>query len=276
MVAYTHSDGRNYGDGAGDQLINLWSIPQTAGNPNDPNLSYTSNIIPNRVIASFSYRKEYLKNLATTISAFYSGAIQDRFSYTYSSDFNRDGQTNDLIYIPRNASEITFVAIPAGQSGYGRAYSAKEQSDAFFAYVDQDKYLSAHKGSYAARNGATMPWLHRVDLKIIQEVFRNVGGKKNSFRFTADIFNFGNLLNKNWGTLKRINNSSVLVPWNPTPVTGNTSGSSNTNNLLVGGTVTPVYRLAPFNGDIIRSTYSDNQTTSSTYYMQFGVRYNFN
>jgi outer membrane receptor protein involved in Fe transport len=277
MVAYTHSDGRNYGDGAGDQLINLWSIPQTAGNPNDPTLSYTGNIIPDRIIASVSYRKEYLRNLATTISAFYSGSIQDRFSYTYSSDFNRDGQTNDLIYIPRSPSEITFVPIPAGQSGYGRAYSAQEQSDAFFAYVDQDKYLSAHKGSYAERNGATMPWLHRVDLKIIQEVFRNVGGKKNSFQFTADIFNFGNLLNKKWGTLQRINNSSVLVPWNPTPVAnGNASGASNTNNLTVGGANVPTFRLAPFNGDIIRSSFSDNQTISSTYYMQFGVRYNFN
>ncbi len=276
MVAYTHSDGRNFGDGAGDQLINLWSIPQTSGNPNDPTLSYTSNILPDRIVASLSYRKEYLRNLATTISAFYTGSIQDRFSYTYSSDFNRDGQTNDLIYIPANESEITFVDIPAGQSGYSRAFTAQEQKDAFFAYVNQDKYLSAHKGSYAQRNGATMPWLHRVDIKIVQEVFRNIGGKKNSFQFTADIFNFTNLLNKKWGTLKRINASSILVPWNPTPVSGNTSGSSNTNNLTVGGTVAPKYRLASFNQELVTSSFSDNQTISSTYYMQFGVRYNFN
>lgn len=121
-----------------------------------------------------------------------------------------------------------------------------------------------------------MPWLHRVDLKIVQEVFKNIGGKKNSFQFTADILNFTNLLNKNWGTLKRINTQSILVPWNPAPVNGNTSGSSNTNHIVVGGTAAPKYRLASFNNDLVRSSFSDNQTISSTYYMQFGVRYNFN
>ena len=268
MIAYTKSDGRNFGDGAGDQLINLWSIPQTSNNANIPSLSYTSNILPDRIVGSLSYRKEWLGNLATSLNVFYVGGIQDRFSYAYNVDFNRDGQTNDLIYIPKSPSEITFVSktitIDATKTpAITKTFTPQEQSDAFFAYIDQDKYLSKHKGEYAERNGAKMPWLNRFDIKITQEVFKNIGGKKNSFQFTADILNFGNLLNKNWGTLKRINATSILQP-------------ANQGTLVTGGTVVPTFRLADFNNDLVRSTFSDNQTISSTYYMQFGVRYNFN
>lgn len=261
MIAYTRSGGRNFGNGAGDQLQNLWSIPQVVGNSNIPSLSYTSNLLPDRIVGSLSYRKEYMKNLATSISVFYVGSIQDRFTYAYSSDFNRDGQTNDLIYVPRDASEIKFVSKTITVNGASKTFTAQEQSDAFFAYVAQDDYLKSRQGQYSERNGAKMPWLHRFDVKLVQEVFRNVGGKKNSFQFTADILNFGNLINKSWGTLKRVNTPGILQP---------------TNTATMGGSVLPTFRLADFDGELVKSTFSDNQTTASTYYMQFGVRYNFN
>lgn len=261
MIAYTRSDQRNYGDGSGDQLLNLWSIPFTSTNANNPTLSYSSNLNPDRVVASVSYKKEYLGNLATSFSLFYSGSQQGRFSYSYSADFNRDGQTNDLIYIPRDASEINFVAIPAGTTGYARAYSAQEQSDIFMNYINNDKYLSEHKGQYAERNAATSPWRNQFDLRITQEVFKNFGKTKNSFQFTVDIFNVGNLLNRKWGNVNFVNNSAILVPQNVSAISATTK---------------PTFRLANAQGDIVRETFGTSQTISSTYYMQFGVRYNFN
>jgi hypothetical protein len=261
MVAYTRSDQRNYGDQGGDQLLNLWSIPPTAGNPNKPTLSYSSNLNPDRVIASVSYRKEYLQNLATSISLFYEGSQQGRFSYTYGADFNRDGQQNDLIYIPKDASEITFVQLVTGTTAKPITYTPEEQSAIFQQYVDQDPYLSKHKGEYAKRNAATSPWRNQVDLRIVQEVFKNVGNSRNSFQFTADIFNFGNLLNKNWGNINFVNNANILVP---------------TNAALINATTKPTFRMATNQNDIVRNTFGVNQTIASTYYMQFGVRYNFN
>jgi len=261
MVAYTRSDQRNFGDGSGDQLLNLWSIPQTSSNPNKPELSYSSNLNPDRVIASVSYRKEYLGNLATSFSLFYEGSQQGRFSYTYSADFNRDGQTNDLIYIPRDASELTFVAIPANTTGYRAAgYTAQEQSDIFNEYMNQDKYLSKHKGEYAQRNAATSPWRNQFDLRLTQEVFRNIGKTKNSFQFSVDIFNVGNLFNRKWGVYNFTNNAAILVPQNVTAISNTTK---------------PTFRLANSQGDVVRSTFGTTQTIASTYYMQFGVRYNF-
>lgn len=275
MVAYTRTDQRNFGDQGGDQLFNLWSLPQTSSNPNVPTLSYSSNLNPDRVIASVSYKKEFLKNLATSVSLFYEGSQQGRFSYTYSGDFNRDGVSgNDLVYIPRDASEITFVPVPATQvhtynaageittlRQYPKAYTAQEQSDAFFAYVEQDDYLRTHKGEYAQRNGATSPWRNQVDLRLTQEVFKNVGSNKNSFQFTMDVFNIGNMLNKNWGNLNFVNNASVLIPQLP----GNISA-----------TTKPTFLLGSTGGDVLKKTFGTSQTISSTFYMQFGLRYNFN
>jgi outer membrane receptor protein involved in Fe transport len=259
-VSYTKSGARNYGDLGGDQILNLWSYPYTTTNSNTPSLGFTSNVIPDRVIASLNFRKEYLKNLATSISLFYEGGVQGRYSYYYSSDFNRDGQVNDLIYVPKDASEITFEPIPAGTSGYAKAYSAQEQSDIFFAFIEQDDYLRTRKGKYTERNGASTPWRNQVDLRLTQEIFKNLK-TKNSFEFNVDIFNVGNLINSNWGNVNFVNNMGILIP---------------RNAANMGGSTRPTFRLNSNSGDIVRNSFGTTQTISSTYYAQFGFRYRFN
>ncbi|MXV52328.1 TonB-dependent receptor [Pedobacter sp. HMF7647] len=263
FVAYTRSEAKNIYDGNGDQLLNTWSLNNISGNPNNPALSYASYVVPDRVIAGINFRKEYLKSLATQFSLFYEGSIQGRYSYTYSTDFNRDGQVNDLIYIPKDASEVTFVPLTVGTGASAVTYTPEQQSAAFFAYVDQDKYLSSHKGEYAVRNGAKLPWRNQVDVRFTQDIFKNVGGKKNTFQFTWDVFNIGNLINKDWGLVQTVNNSSILVP-------------TNTANLTPGGTTKPTFRLATYQNQLITKSVNDLQTTLSTYYMQFGFRYIFN
>ncbi len=258
-VAYTKSLAANLFDGNGDQPLSAWQGTANVNGSNSPVLGYAGFVQPDRVIATFSYRKEYLKHLATTISVVYEGGIQGRFSYTYSRDFNRDGTNFDLIYIPKDPSEITFVS----QTVNGVAYSAQQQSDLFFAYIEQDKYLRKHKGQYAERNGAQTPWRNQVDLKILQDLFTNVGKHKNTIQFSLDIFNFGNLLNPDWGKLKTINASSILIP-------------TNEGSLTPGGATKPTFRLATDRGNIITSTFRDNVSVFSTYFMQFGLRYIFN
>ena len=274
-IAYTRSDAKNLYDGSGDQLLNTWSLTQIVRNANDPELSYANYVVPNRVVGSISYRKEYLKHLGTQVALFFEGSSAGRFSYTYSADFNRDGQTNDLIYIPNSPSEITFVDQTYGSGSSAVLYTAKQQSDLFFKYIEQDKYLSSRKGQYAERNGAKMPWRNQVDFKLVQDVFTKIGGKRNTLQFTWDVFNFGNLLNKNWGTFKSVNASAILVPRNGTQVTGAATGT-NHPALSTSGTAKPLFSLAADRNVPVTSTYRDNNSISSTYYMQFGLRYIFN
>lgn len=261
-LAYTFSGAKNYGDGSGDQIVNLWSIPYTAGNPNAPTLSYTDNVLPGRLVGYIAYSNNWIGKLKTTMGLYYSGSSQGRYSWYYTTDFNRDGQTNDLIYIPKDPSEITFVDIPANTTGYVKAYTAAEQSALFFDLINSDSYLKDRKGQYAERNGSIFPWRHQFDFRLSQQLANNIGGLRNSIEVFMDIFNIGNMINPQWGIYKTANNG-ILAP-------------QNTSSLVAGGTVKPTFRLGTANGDIIKTTYRNNETITSTYYMQFGIRLNFN
>ncbi len=258
-IAYTKSIAENLFDGGGDQPLSAWQGTPTYRSPNNPGLGTAGFVVPDRIVGAISYRKEYLKHLGTTISIFYEGSSQGRYSYTYSTDFNRDGVTgNDLIYIPRDPSEITFVDRPASAATGGVAYTAAQQSALFFQYIDQDKYLRDRKGKYAERNGARLPWRNQFDLKVIQDVFMNIGKNRNSLQFTLDIFNFGNLIDSDWGKLKTVNAPALLVPQS------------------VSTTARPTFWLQTDRNHPVTESFRDNVSIFSTYYMQFGLRYNFN
>jgi hypothetical protein len=263
MIAYVRNDARNLFDGGGDQPASAWQGTATVNGSNNAALSYANYVVPNRIISSVSFRKEYIKHLATSLSVVYEGSAAGRFSYTYSADINRDGANADLIYVPKDASEITFVAQTIGTGTTAVTYTPQQQSDAFFAYVDQDKYLSSRKGQYAERNGAVIPWRNQFDVKFLQDIFTNVKGKRNTLQLSVDVFNLGNLLNNEWGIQKTINNSAILVP-------------TNAAALVAGGTVKPTYRLGIDRNALIKETFRTNLGFSSTYYLQVGVRYIFN
>ncbi|SKB90927.1 Carboxypeptidase regulatory-like domain-containing protein [Sphingobacterium nematocida] len=268
-LAYTHSGAKNFGDGAGDQIANLWSIPPTnTGNPNDPSLGFTTNVVPHRLMGFVSYKNNWIGKLNTSMTVFYSGSSTGRMSYVYGGDFNRDNNSNnnDLIYVPNDPSEITFVNIAASQAGsgknYAKAYTAEEQSDMFFKMIDEDDYLRSRKGKHVDRNGGVMPWRNQFDFRLSQEIVRDIAGGKNALEFYWDVFNIGNLFNSNWGVYKS-SNTQLLRP-------------QNTGSLTPDGTTKPTFQIGYNNGDAIKSTTYVNESITSTYYMQFGVKFSFN
>lgn len=265
MLAYTRSQAKNLVDGGGDQASSAWNGNPNVNGANSEELSYASYVVPDRLIASLSYKIEYLKSMATTLSVFYEGSSQGRFSYVYSTNIVRDGAgNNNLIYVPKNASEITFVDQTVKNSaGANVLWTAAAQSEAFFKYVNQDKYLRSRIGKYAERNGALMPWRNNFDAKIMQEFFVKVKGKRNTIQVSLDVLNVANLINHSWGIADFYNQNNILVP-------------ANNSSVVAGGTVKPTFRLNPFNGDMIQKTYRDNLSYSSTYSMQLGIRYIFN
>jgi len=260
MFAFTHSEAKNLVDGVGDQAASAWNSNPNINGANSPELSYAGYITPNKLISSVSYRIEYLKTMATSISMFYEGGSTGRFSYVYSSNIVRDGAgSNNLIYIPKDPSEITFV----NRTVNTYVWTAQAQSDAFFAYVNQDKYLRSRKGKYAERNGALMPWRNQFDVKIMQDFFVNIGGKRNTLQVSLDILNFANLLSRHWGLAQLYRQGNILT-------------QTNVSSIITGGAVKPTYQLNPYNNTMLTNTFTNNISYSSTYSMQLGIRYIFN
>lgn len=261
-LTYIRSIGKSLYEGSGDQTQSSWQSTSTVDGANKPVLGYSGFVSPDRVIASLYYRKEFIKHLGTQITLVYDGS-NGRSSYTYSTDINRDGITGDLIYVPKDASEITFVPLTIGTGANAITYSPQQQSDLFFRYVDQDKYLRGRKGKYAERNGSITPFNGQFDFRFQQDIFTNVGGKRNTIQFNWDVVNFGNLLNRNWGTQVSGGTTSILVP-------------TNVPDLVAGGTTKPTFRIqTDRNFPVVNGT-RDNVGFASTFEMQFGFRYIFN
>ena len=261
-IAYVKSMAKSLYEGGGDQTLSGWQGTTSVNGANQPELSYSGQVSPDRILATVYYRKEFLKHLATSVTLLYDGS-NGRYSYVYSGDINRDGANQDLIYVPNDPSEITFVPLTIGSGATQVIYSAQQQSDLFFRYVEQDKYLRGRKGKYAERNGAISPFNGRLDFRFMQDIFSNVGGKRNTLQFSVDVLNLGNLLNKEWGLQRSVATSSILVP-------------TNQASLAPGGTTRPTFRLQTDTNTPTTRTFRDVVGFGSTFSMQFGIRYIFN
>ncbi len=252
-LAYTNSDSRSVNDG-GSIAQSQWRDRVVSGDPNENVASYSSYIQTHRFNAYGSYRLNYLnENASTTFGFTYSAAPAGRFSYTYSGDMNGDNQTsNDLIFIPRTQSDILLRDLGT--------YTAAQQWADLDKYITQDSYLNAHRGHYAERNGAELPWSANFDFKIIQDFYIKVGGHKNTLQFTLDVFNFGNYVTPQWG----LNQSTLRA------------GLINyvANDAATGR---PVFTFPYRSGTTpLSDTFQRSFGLGSRWQAQFGVRYIFN
>ncbi|HUR34359.1 MAG TPA: carboxypeptidase regulatory-like domain-containing protein [Vicinamibacterales bacterium] len=270
-VAYNYGESKNTVD-AGSTASGTWTSIAQSADPNNPGLAFSQNSPGHRFFLSGSYSKQYFGFGATTISAFWEARTNSPnfatyASYVFAGDMNGDGvSNNDLIYIPRNTSEMNFTSFTT-TGATGRTYTAAEQAAAFEAYIGQDPYLSKHRGEYAQRNGMIMPIVKRMDLSLSQEVFGRVRGSRHSGQIRFDITNFGNLVNHNWGVGQR-------------PVIASSTSGQNLITLLTNPTVdangAAAYRLALVNGAFPTTTFQTTTFSSDVYTVMLSFRYNFN
>lgn len=260
-LAYTHADSRSVNDG-GSIAQSIWSQRPVSGDPNSDVTSYSGFYEPNRIIASVSYRKEYAKNLATSIGLTYEAANSGVASYTYSGDLNNDGvRGNDLIFIPKTQSDI--VLVPNGNTD---TRTPDELWNQLNAYINQDPYLSKHRGQYAQRNGLLLPFFNQINLNITQDIFVSTGKVRNTLQLEFNIINLGNMLNRNWGDYKFVNSTQFLSFQKIAP-----AGDPNAGK--------PEFSFPYFNAATkapLTQTFGEGTSIASRWQAQFGLRYIFN
>ena len=230
--------------------------------PNNPALATSLNSPGKRVFLQASYSHEYFHFGGTTISAFYdahpnipAGVFGPNTSYVFSGDANGDtANGNDLIYIPRDISEMNFKPLTVS----GKTYTPADQAAAFDQYITNDSYLSSHRGQYAERGGVFFPMVGRLDLSLTQNLFHSIGKTRHSAQIRLDITNFGNLLNHNWGVGQRIINNQIL-----------TSPSVDAQGRLT-------YNLQSLSGNLLTSPLQTAAGINDVYVMMLSFRYMFN
>jgi hypothetical protein len=278
-LAYTRTESQDANGQSASTASSVFTGYSVVGNPNTVQTSYSANYAPHRVIASASYRKEYATFLASTISLIYTGNSGSRFSYIYSNDLNGDSYTNDLIFIPKTQNDILLTT----SSATDKRTNAQiwQQLD---NYISQDKYLSKHRGEYAARNGAVQPWVNMLNLRFLQDFYVQTGkGKRNTIQASVEMINVLNFIDSNWGVTRIAARSSLLgVAGFENP--GTTSANTNADPLLPNNSYTtapatgrPIFTFATnSDGSPLTKSFTPLQTSTSRWQLQIGLRYIFN
>jgi hypothetical protein len=191
----------------------------------------------------------------TTVSLFGSYTSGNRFSYTYAGDVTNSSAAgiNALLYVP-TAAEIPNMQFADFTDLNGNVQNATVQRQALELFIEQDKYLSKHRGGYTARNGGQTPWFSEVDMRILQD-FKLEGSKRIQLSF--DIVNLGNLLYSQWGVRKYASTSGY---YQPIAYVGND----------------PVSGIAQYQFDPSQKhTFTSSPDLPSRWQMEFGLRYIF-
>jgi hypothetical protein len=252
--AYSYGEAKNTID-PGSTANASWNSNPTPGDPNNPGLGFSNATPGHRFYLQATYTKQYFGFGATSLSAFWESRTLGNTSYVFAADANGDGgANNDLIYIPRNTSEMNFQTFATG----GVTFTADQQAAAFESYIAQDKYLSEHRGEYAQRGAVMLPLLHRLDLSLTQDVFKNIKGKRNAGQFRIDIQNAGNLINSDWGVGQRVIRNNIL-----------TSPAIDAQGRLG-------YRMQVVNGALPSKTFESTSGLLDVYQFMLSFRYSFN
>jgi hypothetical protein len=196
MLAYSFTEAKNRLKSTEIASV-LWQNQPVQGDPNNPELSYSEFGHRHRIIAATTFTKSWSPRLATNVGIFFeaaegnrfAGAGGNRYSFIYAGDVNGDGHGgNDLIYIPRDQNDIRLVSA--------------SQWAVLNAFIEQDPYLSEHRGEIAERFGGVNPWYSNIDLRVLQDIRVNSGATPHTIQLSLDLLNVANLLNSSWGVRK--------------------------------------------------------------------------
>ena len=214
MAAYTRADSKSIQEGYGDQVSSLFSGGNYSVNgSNNPELGHSAFVSPNRVVANVSWRIQEGKHFATTLGLFYEGYNHcyvgnysyTRYSYTfgvrsgnYVNDVTGVSGSQNLMYIPTDAELANMT------------FESEDNKAAFKAFIENDKYLSTHRGQYSERGAKVAPWQNRFNIKVAQDFTIYVANRPATLQIGADLNNVANLLNSNWGLTKQVSSENIL------------------------------------------------------------------
>ncbi len=268
-IGYTYGYAKDINAGTSSQAISNWRGVPHAGNPNNPELSFSNFMVPHRLIATLMYSHNWTPEIKTSIGLFYNGQSGVPISFTYDGDANRDRVFgNDLLFVPASRDQVTIYDNHTFQNGaWVVTQTADQQWESLNEFIENDPYLSTRRGQYAERNGARTPFENRFDLRIAQEVGVKGAGR---IEVTFDVFNFGNLLNPEWGRSYNPSNTQILT----VAQFGRSSGINEPRTINGTEVATPSDR-AVYKGNVRGTEAWVENDFFSRWRGQLGVRYTF-
>ena len=190
MLSYTKTESKEITGMPGSAANSTYTGLYTVNGAEFTGLQRSQYVIPDKLLFNVNYFLPFkaFHGDGLHINAIYTAYSPQGYSYIYSNDMNGDGNSADLMYIPKDKNEIVFTS--------------DADRDAFWNFLEQDKYLSGHKGKYAEANAGRSPWVHMLDLRLSEDFTFMIGKTKHTFELSCSFQNVLNMLNSKWGVEK--------------------------------------------------------------------------
>lgn len=211
----------------------------------------------------------------TTIALFGESRIGHPFSYTF-QDF---GGSRSAVFGTTGVSSGTgtggnryLLYVPTVNDPLV-SYSNAAMRDAFNNFIEKSG-LAKYRGKIAPRNAFNSKWFTRLDLHVAQELPTGLGRSK--LTLFADIENFTNFINKNWGQVRE-----YVFPYNVAvarvqclTTAGNADGAGTV--AASAGQACAQYRYSPAGNAAAFNTQPDQvYVNQSLYSIRVGARFTF-
>ncbi|HEY4954572.1 MAG TPA: carboxypeptidase regulatory-like domain-containing protein [Gemmatimonadaceae bacterium] len=252
-AAYTYARSYDVWDLTSSVAFSNWAFGRSYSGRQDDQTLYPSKWdVPHKVVFNGSYTFK----TKTDVSLFFIGESGVPYEYVYGSDMNGDnGTANDLVYVPKDAHDPTEIQFVTN----GNLTPAMQQ-DSVEAFITSHECLNSQRGTIMQRNSCRTPWTKLVNFSARQSIPTLSG---HNVILQLDVFNFLNLLNKNWGPqLLGSSNSPTLftrVGW-VQPTAG--------QPLKLASGAQPTFRYTPFQQ-------FSTTNASSNYALQLQLKYTF-
>ena len=255
-AAYTYSRSYDVWDVTSSVAFSNWQFGRSlSGREDDQSLSPSKWDAPHR----FAVSGEYTLPTKTGVSLTWIGESGVPFEYVYGSDMNGDNSaSNDLLYVPTNAHDTTQIRFT--QNG---GQTPAQQADALESFITSHPCLNSQRGTIMKRNSCRSPWDKVVNLSA-RQTLPTIQGK--NLMLQLDVFNFLNLLNKNWGSRDFGSTNSPALLTRRSYVLGPSQAPGSAIKIINGSQPVFIYNTVnQFN----------TQNVSSNYALQLQLKYQF-
>jgi hypothetical protein len=182
-ASYLYGRAKSVNDGGSDQAASNFANNYIPGNPNQAPLTESRFSPGHRINLAVNYEWKLPRKLTLLTTAYYNGQSGRPYTFLFLSDVNADSKTsNDLVFIPSSADQVLLTNGTFAQLD---------------AYIDGTAGLGKYRGQVVPRNALRGPWTNQLDVST--SLGLPFGTRKIEFR--ADVLNFLNLLNKDWGLI---------------------------------------------------------------------------
>jgi Carboxypeptidase regulatory-like domain/TonB-dependent Receptor Plug Domain len=152
-----------------------------------------------------TFQKALFGDYKTTLALFGETRIGRPYSFTF-----RDLGARSSVFGTTGAGTRYLLYVPTGISDPRVSYANATDAQLFDNYINYTG-LSRYRGQIAPRNAFNSKWFTRIDLHFSQELPGFISDKSR-FTLFADVENFTNLLNKNWGQIREYSFPYTVAP----------------------------------------------------------------